>query len=42
MRMLNEGYPYVTENGNFILDTSFDFPSDIRCKKLSQKHCRRG
>ena len=30
MRMLKEGYPYVTENGNFILDTSFDFPSDIR------------
>jgi ribose 5-phosphate isomerase A len=30
MRMLKEGYPYVTENGNFILDTSFDFPPDIR------------
>jgi ribose 5-phosphate isomerase A len=29
MRMLKEGYPYVTENGNFILDTSFDFPPDI-------------
>jgi ribose 5-phosphate isomerase A len=23
--MLNEGYPYVTENGNFILYTGFDF-----------------
>jgi ribose 5-phosphate isomerase A len=23
-RMLNEGYPYVTENGNFILDTKFE------------------
>ena len=23
--MLKEGYPYVTENGNFILDTLFDF-----------------
>jgi ribose 5-phosphate isomerase A len=30
MRMLKEGYPYVTENCNFILDTSFDFPRDIR------------
>lgn len=29
MRMLKEGYPYVTENGNFVLDTSFDFPSNI-------------
>lgn len=27
MRMLKEGYPYVTENGNFILDTTLDFPS---------------
>lgn len=25
MRMLKEGYPYVTENGNFILDTHFEF-----------------
>jgi ribose 5-phosphate isomerase A len=30
MRMLKEGYPYVSENGNFILDTSFDFPADLR------------
>jgi ribose 5-phosphate isomerase A len=27
-RMLKEGYPYVTENGNFILDTEFDSFSD--------------
>lgn len=27
-RMLKEGYPYVTENGNFILDTKFDSISD--------------
>lgn len=27
MRMLNEGYPYITENGNLVLDTSFDFGS---------------
>ena len=32
MRMLREGHPYVTENGNFILDTSFRFDS----KDISQ------
>ena len=37
MRMLKEGYPYVTENGNFILDTSFDFPSDIRRQEIELK-----
>jgi ribose 5-phosphate isomerase A len=38
MRMLNEGYPYVTENGNFILDTSFDFPTDIRRQEVELKN----
>ena len=38
MRMLKEGYPYVTENGNFILDTSFDFPSDIRQQEVELKN----
>jgi ribose 5-phosphate isomerase A len=37
MRMLKEGYPYVTENGNFILDTSFDFPADIREHEVELK-----
>lgn len=37
MRMLKEGYPYVTENGNFILDTSFDFPPDIREHEVELK-----
>ncbi|HEY9406814.1 MAG TPA: ribose 5-phosphate isomerase A [Nitrososphaera sp.] len=37
MRMLKEGYPYVTENGNFILDTSFDFPPDIRGHEVELK-----
>ena len=37
MRMLKEGYPYVTENGNFILDTSFDFPPDIREQEVELK-----
>jgi ribose 5-phosphate isomerase A len=38
MRMLKEGYPYVTENGNFILDTSFDFnASDIKQMEIELK-----
>jgi ribose 5-phosphate isomerase A len=39
LRMLNEGYPYVTENGNFILDTRFDFStiSNIRQKEVELK-----
>lgn len=37
MRMLKEGYPYVTENGNFILDTLFDFPLDIRRQEVELK-----
>jgi ribose 5-phosphate isomerase A len=39
LRMLNEGYPYVTENGNFILDTSFDFSTinDMRMKEVELK-----
>jgi ribose 5-phosphate isomerase A len=38
MRMLKEGYPYVTENGNFILDTLFDYPTDIRQQELVLKN----
>jgi ribose 5-phosphate isomerase A len=38
MRMLKEGYPYVTENGNFILDTLFDYPTDIRQQELELKN----
>src|SRR5438105_10409857 len=37
MRMLTEGYPYVTENGNFILDTSLDF-SDISAQEKELKN----
>ena len=36
MRMLKEGYPYVTENGNFILDTALDF-SDVRRQEIELK-----
>jgi ribose 5-phosphate isomerase A len=38
MRMLKEGYPYVTENGNFILDTLFDYQTDIRQQELVLKN----
>ncbi len=38
MRMLKEGYPYVTENGNFILDTLFEFPSDVRQQEVELKN----
>jgi len=38
MRMLKEGYPYVTENGNFILDTHFDFLSDIEHQEAEIKN----
>lgn len=38
MRMLREGYPYVTENGNFIVDTLFDYPADIRQQELKLKN----
>lgn len=37
MRMLKEGYPYVTENGNFILDTSFQY-SDISRQEAELKN----
>ena len=35
MRMLKEGYPYITENGNLIFDTHFDLASvDIPKKEI--------
>jgi ribose 5-phosphate isomerase A len=39
LRMLKEGYPYVTENGNFILDTTFppSSISDIKKKEIELK-----
>ena len=36
--MLNEGYPYVTENGNFVLDTIFQSISDVRNKEVELKN----
>lgn len=38
MRMLKEDYLYVTENGNFILDTFFHFPLDIRGQEIKIKN----
>jgi ribose 5-phosphate isomerase A len=38
LRMLNEGYPYVTENGNFVLDTIFQSISDVRNKEVELKN----
>lgn len=40
IRMLNERYPYVTENGNFVFDTSFDFKkqSDIEMLEKDLKN----
>jgi ribose 5-phosphate isomerase A len=37
LRMLDEGYVYVTENGNFILDTLFTSIPDIRKKEVELK-----
>jgi ribose 5-phosphate isomerase A len=35
MRMLKEGYPYITENGNLILDIHFDLANvDINKKEM--------
>ena len=38
MRMLKEGYPYVTENGNFILDTYIDLHKDIKALEIKLKN----
>jgi len=37
LRMLNEGYPYITENGNFILDTVFSPIGDVEKKETELK-----
>jgi ribose 5-phosphate isomerase A len=38
LRMLNEGYPYITENGNFVLDTIFQSIPDVRNKEIELKN----
>lgn len=37
-RMLKESYPYVTENGNFVLDTKFDSIADATSKEIELKN----
>lgn len=37
-RMLKEGYPYVTENGNFVLDTKFDSISGAASREKELKN----
>ena len=37
LRMLDEGYVYVTENGNFILDTMFRSLSEVESKEVELK-----
>lgn len=38
LRLLDEGYPYVTENGNFILDTFFESIPDVKEKEEEIKN----
>ena len=38
LRMLNEGYPYITENGNFILDTTIQSIPDVKSKEIELKN----
>jgi ribose 5-phosphate isomerase A len=38
LRILNEGYPYITENGNFVLDTVFQPIPDVRNKEIELKN----
>jgi ribose 5-phosphate isomerase A len=38
LRMLNEGYPYITENSNFVLDTNFPLIPDVRNKEIELKN----
>jgi ribose 5-phosphate isomerase A len=38
LRMLNEGYPYITENGNFVLDSIFPSIPDVRKKENELKN----
>ncbi|HET7148676.1 MAG TPA: ribose 5-phosphate isomerase A [Candidatus Nitrosopolaris sp.] len=38
LRTLEKGYPFVTENGNIVLDTSFDSIGDIRNREIELKN----
>jgi ribose 5-phosphate isomerase A len=38
LRTMDKGYPYVTENGNMVLDTSFNSIGNIRNKEIELKN----
>jgi ribose 5-phosphate isomerase A len=38
LRTIEKGYPFITENGNIILDTSFNLLTDVRKKELELKN----
>ena len=38
LRTMDKGYPYVTENGNIVLDTSFNSIGNIRNKEIELKN----
>jgi ribose 5-phosphate isomerase A len=38
LRTMDKGYPYVTENGNIVLDTSFDSIGNFRDKEIELKN----
>jgi ribose 5-phosphate isomerase A len=37
LRTIEKGYPYITENGNLILDTSFSSLGSLRSKEIELK-----
>lgn len=37
LRTIDKGYPYITENGNLILDTSFSSIGSLRSKEIDLK-----
>jgi len=37
LRTMDKGYPYVTENGNIVLDTSFNSIGNVRNKEIELK-----
>jgi ribose 5-phosphate isomerase A len=38
LRTIEKGYPFITENGNIILDTTFNSLMDVRKKELELKN----
>jgi ribose 5-phosphate isomerase A len=37
LRTMDKGYPYITENGNIVLDTSFNSIGNVRNKEIELK-----